>query len=445
MHDKICKKVYVWLKKCQLSQSFLQKDREKIKRLYPGEPVEERLEKYYVETIKLLMKIGMAGVAIAIILGMSHCADGQEEITYLERNEYSEGVGHVDIVGYGKNGYELESSLVIREREYTEQELQSLYVNFLPVLEEKMLGGNKSLGQVNMNLIFPVEVSGFPFDIKWRSIDRSVINNNGKLAEEYRSTKKETSIVATISYGEFWREHTWNVMVVPGEWTSESVWKFNLEKALKESDDESIESLRWNLPTELDGEKIHWKIQEKNRWIEMLLLFLICPVLVIWGRHNDLQRRIKKRDLALEKEYSNIVTKLALYLGAGMTVKSAWKKTATDSGKWMKDGVAINEMLLASREMDSGIYESVCYENFGRRCGRQEYVRLGTLLAQNLKKGNSELLNRLQEEAELAGEKQKHLVKRQGEEASTKLLGPMIILLGITMVLIMIPAFSGIG
>ena len=38
------------------------------------------------------------------------------------------------------------------------------------------------------------------------------------------------------------------------------------------------------------------------------------------------------------------------------------------------------------------------YENFGKRTGVREYVRLSTFLTQNLKKGSSTLLQQLKEE-----------------------------------------------
>ena len=58
------------------------------------------------------------------------------------------------------------------------------------------------------------------------------------------------------------------------------------------------------------------------------------------------------------------------------------------------------------RELRSGVSEGRSYEHFGRRTGLQEYVRLSTLLMQNLKRGNSALLERLREEADKAWEEQ---------------------------------------
>ena len=92
----------------------------------------------------------------------------------------------------------------------------------------------------------------------------------------------------------------------------------------------------------------------------------------------------------------------------------------------------------------SGVSEGRSYEHFGRRTGLQEYVRLSTLLMQNLKRGNSALLERLREEADKAWEEQLQQGRRMGEEAGTKLLVPMVMMLAVVMVMIMVPAFSAI-
>ncbi|MFV3037886.1 bacterial type II secretion system protein F domain protein, partial [Klebsiella pneumoniae] len=65
--------------------------------------------------------------------------------------------------------------------------------------------------------------------------------------------------------------------------------------------------------------------------------------------------------------------------------------------------------------------ERTAYERFGRRTGLREYVKLSTLLGQNLKRGNSALLERLHEEAENASQEMLLQVRKSGEEAGTKI------------------------
>ena len=82
------------------------------------------------------------------------------------------------------------------------------------------------------------------------------------------------------------------------------------------------------------------------------------------------------------------------------------------------------------------------YEHFGRRCRIPSYNKLATLLSQNIRKGAANLPLLLREESKDAFEERKHLARSMGEKAGTKLLVPMMMLLGITLVIIMVPAFQ---
>ena len=74
-----------------------------------------------------------------------------------------------------------------------------------------------------------------------------------------------------------------------------------------------------------------------------------------------------------------------------------------------------------------------------------EYAKLCGLLVQNLKKGNTALIRRMKEEAREAAEKNLQWRKAQGEEAGTKLLLPMSMMLLMVLVMLLLPAFSGMG
>ena len=70
-----------------------------------------------------------------------------------------------------------------------------------------------------------------------------------------------------------------------------------------------------------------------------------------------------------------------------------------------------------------------------------QYMKFANLLVQNLRKGSNSILEALRREAGYALEDRKNMARKLGEEASTKLLLPMMLMLGIVMVLIIIPAY----
>ena len=72
-----------------------------------------------------------------------------------------------------------------------------------------------------------------------------------------------------------------------------------------------------------------------------------------------------------------------------------------------------------------------------RKSGLQK-VRL---LNQNLRKGTKGLTNLLQREAQEAFEERKNMAKKLGEEAGTKLMIPLFLMLAVVFVIVTVPAF----
>lgn len=70
----------------------------------------------------------------------------------------------------------------------------------------------------------------------------------------------------------------------------------------------------------------------------------------------------------------------------------------------------------------------------------QKYRKFSSYLVQNLKKGNRKLCNLLEQEAMDAFVERKNMAQQIGEEVGTKLLFPMLLMLGIVIVIIMVPA-----
>ena len=83
------------------------------------------------------------------------------------------------------------------------------------------------------------------------------------------------------------------------------------------------------------------------------------------------------------------MSKLALLLGAGMTLQGAFRKIAGAYGQKRTQNKtaempAYEEVLVACRQMESGVGEQRAYEHFGERCGVASYRKLAGILTQNL-------------------------------------------------------------
>ena len=148
----------------------------------------------------------------------------------------------------------------------------------------------------------------------------------------------------------------------------------------------------------------------------------------------------------MEFEYPEIVSKMVILLGSGMSVSQMWNRISAQyltkrQKKQIKENPAYEEILRTWREIEDGESERTAIEKFGRRTGIRCYHRLSQLLIQNMEKGVQGIYEQLEQEAEDSFRERKQAARKIGEEAGTKLLIPMIIMLGVVMAVVIVPAF----
>lgn len=179
-----------------------------------------------------------------------------------------------------------------------------------------------------------------------------------------------------------------------------------------------------------------------------IFFLVIIEAYIFAKRKSDLEKALKEREKQLRMDYPKIVIKLTMLFSAGLTIGEAWEKIVNFYIRQRENGntirYAYEEMLLAYREMQGGMSEGEVYNRFGRRCKLSGYMKLSALLVQNLKKGNEGLSQMLAYEGAQALEERKSLAKKLGEEADTKMLLPMLLMLAIVIVILLVPAFMTI-
>ena len=151
----------------------------------------------------------------------------------------------------------------------------------------------------------------------------------------------------------------------------------------------------------------------------------------------------------LALDYADVVYQLMVYIGAGLTVRKAWecivenyeRRKESHKGRIRP---AYEEMAQTLRQIRYGEPEGKAMEAFGRRCGLQPYMKLSSLLEQNRRTGTKNLQQLLEQEMSAAWEEQKHAARRLGEEAGTRLLIPLFLMLIVVMVIIMVPALLAV-
>ena len=444
---KISLYIYKYLKVGVFSFS-----REKI-RTYLGtleqkKDLESLETEYFIRKISVVLLMATAGSFLSLMLCIS--TQNESRITEngtLERSEFGGKDYSVDLIASDEAGTELgEYHLSVNNRDYTDDEAAELFELASKELEKVVLNGNRSFDEVRTDLDLVESLEGYPFNIRWRLDNYEVLHFDGRLIS---GNIPEEGVVVELTANYSYRDLRWQQVfyarLLPKVLNPAQRAQAEIEKLLKTADEASVEEKEIVLPQAYEGRQIRWRQRLPDNSLLLLLLTLIGGAASYVMKDKELKKTMEKREQELLSDYPQFVSKLVLYMGAGMTVRNIFGKLATTYAKKREGGsekrYLYEEVLRVHRELMTGASESETYERFGARCATKQYTFLATLLSQNIRKGNSELLSLLSEESKKAFEERMDKVKKTGEEAGTKLLLPMIIMLVIVMAMIMIPAY----
>lgn len=342
---------------------------------------------------------------------------------------------------------EKEISLNIGKKRLLEDEFYSIIAKSWNKIETGVLGDNASKDHVDKPLNLIKGIPGTEISMEWETGADSPVNSEGEIEYE-KAGELGTDVVLTcvFSYDEFRMEKQLQLRVYKRKYTWDETANQKIDSEIENVQYESRQKDGFYLPETIDGMKISYEEKvEDNAAVILCVGFLAAGILALSTRQS-LHKQMKKRDLELRMDYPEIMGKFILLLGAGMTMKGAWMKIVSDYLKKREEGscrkrFAYEEMLVTCRELENGVTEGRAYENFGRRVRLLPYLKFTTLLVQNMRKGSKGLAEMLEYESQEAYEERKEAAKRLGEEAGTKLLFPMIIMMALVFALIMIPAF----
>ncbi len=408
-------------------------------RLKPGEKKEILYREYVIGKLSLSLMVIFVGTALAA--GMHFKSRSTKDAILdgkISREEVSGESRQYGVEAHIRDDKE-EFQITVSPRIMSEAEAEDLLPDFYEDLGKALARENESLERVTGDVDLVKKVEGYPFSVDWSSSDTELIAaGTGKVAEVYENV--QVVLTAMIRYRgmEFTKEYF--LTLVPREYTREEALRAGLEKAISESDRESENEKEWVLPKSYEGEAVDWTEIRKDYSVYVFFGVVGIAVLIYKMSDRDLNAKLEERKKKLKKSYPDFLQKLLLYCGAGMTLRGAFQKIALGAGQPYEP--IYEEIIYTCREMRSGIPEEEVYERFGKRCGIQEYIRVSTLISQNLKKGSSNLMERLKEEADNASRERIQNCRRAGEEAVTKLLLPMVMMLLVVMVMILLPAFS---
>ncbi len=160
-------------------------------------------------------------------------------------------------------------------------------------------------------------------------------------------------------------------------------------------------------------------------------------LLVFYIPDRELDESIKKRNFYIQYDFPDFLNKLVLLINAGMTVPRAWEKIVCDRKNMTPLYEELNRTYI---EIKNGKAEAAAYEDFARRCKVKEITKFITAIIQNLRKGNGELVALLKLQSNECWQLRKNTARRLGEEASTKLIFPLMVMFVGILIIVILPA-----
>ncbi|MNE78028.1 Bacterial type II secretion system protein F domain protein [compost metagenome] len=143
-------------------------------------------------------------------------------------------------------------------------------------------------------------------------------------------------------------------------------------------------------------------------------------------------------------ELPELLNKIILLVGAGETVQKAIRH-CLERKRDQDNHPLYRELLQMLREMDSGYSFQQALESFSKRCGIQEVAAFTTAVLLNFRRGGSDFALALRDLSHSLWEKRKAVSRTRGEQASSKLVFPMLLLFLIIVVLVGTPAFMAMS
>ena len=261
------------------------------------------------------------------------------------------------------------------------------------------------------------------------------------------STDGETKYLKTQYHSAPYRIY---IGIVPRALSRYESLLLQLQQAITSEDEGSLGENMLSLPTEIDGQRIYYSEHEDRSYLLLPLLGVIAAM-AIYMRQGQARRTEKKqREALLMLDYSELVSKLMVYIGAGLTVRNALETISQHFDTLIARGIKedrplYQELRTMVIQFRRNMPESEIYLSFGRRVNLKPYTKLVSLIEQNRMNGARNLRAMLELEMEDAFEQRKTTARRLGEEAGTKLLLPLFIMLGIVMIIVIVPAMSALG
>ena len=391
---------------------------------------------------KLLLVIGL--MTSVFFLTRTLAQRSEENVWQLNRPAITEGSAQKRLVVIRKDGSRSEININVNPRKYSQSEVDAIFDRIYGMLPELIKGENKSLYEVSSDLILPERLDEWGVELIWRSSLPQIIGSAGRLTEE-RNNAEPVSVLlqVTMNLQGYSRIEEIPLMITPVSLPS---WEERLCQELIRQEAVNDGQEQVELPMTFEGEKITFaQTKDRSKSIAAAMFPAVLALALYMKEEKQNESLKKQRQAEITSDYPDLVVKMTVLFQAGMSMRNVWERIASDEKKSGKQTRAIyEEVIFACNSMADGVSEMEAYRQFGHRCGTAGCLKLGNMLAGNVRRGTKHLTAMMAEESARAWQLRKHQARRSGEKAGTKMLLPMFMMFGVVLAMVVVPAFYGL-
>lgn len=358
----------------------------------------------------------------------------------LFRRELGKG-SYVEELELKSDVYKGTVELEIEEKQPTKNEAKKLLEKAKKEIDATFLGENKALEQVMSDVILQDAYQDGMVAAEWSFDDYTYIGTDGVIKENELDEPELVEATAVLTCGEYQQIYRFSMQLCPCSVETEKGLRREIQKKIRQ---QPLEKSEITLPSDIAGIPLQWKKTGNMDGAMLSILGIVVCFLLPYGQKLEEQKQKKIILEKRKKDYPMLVEELSLFLAAGVTFTEAARKMTENYERRKKQTGKVQEgyelWKKLSYEMRDGVREADAIMRFGKESGRKEYKKLALLLEQNRRQGSQHMIQQLEQENLIAFEMRKNQVKREGEEASVKLLFPMMGMLGIVIVILILPA-----
>ena len=174
----------------------------------------------------------------------------------------------------------------------------------------------------------------------------------------------------------------------------------------------------------------------------LFIYALLIPLPVFYLTDRELEKKVDQRKRSILIDLPTFLNTISLLLGAGLTYTAAVEKVVADAGPGRP---LYCELQLTLSEIQSGSPVSRAYQDLSRRCGIPEITRFASTVLQNINRGSADLAHVLSLLSQECWQKRKEIARKQGEEASAKLVFPMVMVFMAVSIIVLAPAIMAMS